>query len=140
MTDYTATESGTLIWVESVTGEFAAGHPTNSMNEVAAVEVFKSVSIWIVGIGTTIEIMSRRVFDPILVTGVLLQDQNTCNNEDKQTYSVFLLVVHERSNSAAGIGTVTSLTTNTDGSTTNTEMVDSAGDGMRRGRHLVVVM
>ena len=48
---------------------------------------------------------------------------------------VLFLVVHEWGNGSASIGTITCLTTNTNGSTANAKMVNSAGDSTRRGRH-----
>ena len=53
---------------------------------------------------------------------------------------VFLFIIHEGGNGLAGIGMITSLTTNTNCSAANAEMVDGAGDSARRRRHWVVVM
>ena len=47
-----------------------------------------------------------------------------------RTYLVFLFIKHERSNGPTGIGTVTSLTADTNGGMTNTQVVDSARDSM----------
>ena len=55
-------------------------------------------------------------------------------------YSILLFIEHKGSNGPASIGTVTSLATNTNSGTANAEIVDSAGDGTRRGRHCVEVM
>ena len=53
------------------------------------------------------------------------------------TYLVLLLIVHEGSNGVAGVGTITGLTTNTNGGSTNAEMINGAGDSTRRGRHCI---
>ena len=53
---------------------------------------------------------------------------------------VSLLIEHKRSYGPTGIGAVAGLATNTNGGTANAKMVDSAGDGARRGGHLVAVM
>ena len=57
-----------------------------------------------------------------------------------RTYTVLLFVVHKRGNGATGVGTITCLTMNVNGGTTDAEMVDGAGDGTRRGRHCIAVM
>ena len=53
------------------------------------------------------------------------------------TYVVFLLIEHKRSNGLTLIGMGPSLSTNADGSIANAEMVNSAGDSMEGGRHLM---
>ena len=50
-------------------------------------------------------------------------------------YSVPFLIKHEGSDGVAGVGTVAGLTMNLDGSTSDTELILGAGNGMRRGRH-----
>ena len=133
-------KSGALIWVQTMTRQFAMRHPTDGVDKVTTVEIFEPVLIWVMSIGATVELMSRRVFNTVLIMSILRQGQNTCNGEHRKTYTVLLLVVHERSNSPTGIGAVASLTTNMDSSTTDTQMVDGAGDGTRRGRHCMAVM
>ena len=67
-----------------MTSQFAACHPTNRMDEVPLVEIFKPVLIRVMGVGATVEVMSQRVFDSILVMGILQESQNMCNNKDRE--------------------------------------------------------
>ena len=69
--DDTTTKGGTLIGIQMMTGKFMTSHPTNGVDEIVTVKVFKPVLIWIMGVGPTIEVQSRRVFDPILITSIL---------------------------------------------------------------------
>ena len=71
MADNTATKSSALIRVQSVTSKLMTGHPTDGMNKVPAVKVFKPVLIQVVSVGSAVEVQSGRVLDPILVTSVL---------------------------------------------------------------------
>ena len=48
---------------------------------------------------------------------------------------VLLLIIHERNDGPTGVGVVTGLATDTDGSIANSEMVNGARDSTRRGRH-----
>ena len=107
------------------------------MDEVPSVEIFKPILIRVVSVGATVEIMSRRVFNSILVTGILQESQNTCNNKEQGTYLVLLLVVHERSNGSASVGMITGLTTNTDGGTANAKMINSTGNSARGRGHCI---
>ena len=59
-------------------------HSTNSMDEVSMVQVFEPVLVRVMSIGTTIEVVSQRVFNSILVVGILHKGQNACNNKDKK--------------------------------------------------------
>ena len=54
---------------------------------------------------------------------------------NSRAYTVSFLVEHEGSNGPPGVGTVTGLSTNTDGGTTPTELILSSRDGTRRHRH-----
>ena len=65
------TESGTLIWIQMMTSKLTASHPTDGMNKVAVVQVFKPILIRIMGVGATVKAHCRRVLDPILVTSIL---------------------------------------------------------------------
>ena len=71
MTDDTATEGGTLVRVKVMTAEFATGHTTNRVDEVGTVQIFEPVLIRVVGVGTTIEVVGRRVLPTFLVTCIL---------------------------------------------------------------------
>ena len=54
-----------------VTRELATSHATNCMDEIPTVEIFESVLVWIMGVGTTVELIRWRIFTTLLVTGVL---------------------------------------------------------------------
>ena len=71
MTNYTATKCGALIGIEVMAAEFATSHPTDGMDEVGPVEVFEPVLIGIVGVGSAVEIIGRRIFPTLLVTCIL---------------------------------------------------------------------
>ena len=53
----------------------------------------------------------------------------------RETYTILLLVVHKRSNGLTSVGAVTGLTMDLNSGAANAEMIDSAGDSTRRGRH-----
>ena len=78
MTDNTATEGSTLVWVETMTS-----HPTDGVDEVPTVQVFEPILVGVMCVGTSIELMSRRILDPVLVTSILGGRQDTCSNEDQ---------------------------------------------------------
>ena len=71
MTDNSATKGGTLIRIKMVPTELATSHPTDGMNEVGPVEVFKPVLIRVMGVGTTIEVVGRRILPTLLITCIL---------------------------------------------------------------------
>ena len=81
MTDNPPTKGGTLVRIKMVTREFATGHTTDGVDEVAAVEIFKPVLIRVMGVGTTVEVVRRRVFPSFLVTGVL-QTKSVHGNDE----------------------------------------------------------
>ena len=58
----------------------------------------------------------------------------------EKTHLVLLFVEHEGGDGTAGIGTITSLTANTNSGMADAKMVDSAGNSTRRGRHCIAVM
>ena len=76
------TKGGTLIRIQLVMRQLAMGHPTDGVNEVAMIQVFEPVLVRIMGIGATIKLVSRRVFNPILIMSVLGKHQDMCNNKD----------------------------------------------------------
>ena len=64
--------------------QFVAGHPTDGMDEIPAIKIFKPVLIRVMSVGLTIEVMSRRVFNSVLVASILKGNvNNTCNNKHK---------------------------------------------------------
>ena len=65
-------KGGTLIRIQSVMRQLAMSHPTDGMNEVASVKILEPILIRIVGVGATIEFMSRGVLNSILVTSILV--------------------------------------------------------------------
>ena len=71
MTDYTAAEGGALVRIEVVTTELSTSHPADGVDEVGAVKVFKPVLVRVVGVGTTVEIIGRRILPTFLVTCIL---------------------------------------------------------------------
>ena len=46
-------------------------HTTDGMNEISVIEIFKPVLIQVVSVGPTMELMSRGVFNLILVMSIL---------------------------------------------------------------------
>ena len=61
--------------------QFVRRYPTNRMDEVSSVQVLESILIWIMSIRATVEVMSQRVFDSVLVMSILWDGQNTWNVE-----------------------------------------------------------
>ena len=51
--------------------QLAVCHPTDGMDEVPAVQVFKPILIQVMSIGAMIEVMSRGVLDSVFVVGIL---------------------------------------------------------------------
>ena len=81
------------------------------------------------GIGTMIEIHHQWIFNPVLITSILWDDQYTCNIRGQNAYMVFLLIKHKGRNSPSGIGVVTSLTVNSNGSTAPAVLILGARNG-----------
>ena len=71
MTDNTATKGGALIRVEMIAGKLATSHPTNGVDEVATIQIFEPVLIRVMGVGTTVKVIRRRILPTLLVTSVL---------------------------------------------------------------------
>ena len=69
--DDTTTKCGALIRVQSVMGQLTPCHPTNGMNEVSSIEIFKTILVRVVGVGPMEEIMCRGVLDTILIMSIL---------------------------------------------------------------------
>ena len=120
--------------------QFAVCYSTDGMDEVTTVEVFEPILVRIMRVGMTVEVMSRQVFDPILVTSVLERTSEHVGCWVPRTYMVLLFVIHEGGNGTTSVGTIPSLAVNTNGSTTNAEMVNGTRDSARRRRHCVAVM
>ena len=71
MTDNPASESSALVGIEVMAAELTTGNPTNGVDEVGPVKVFKPVLIRVMGVGTTIKVIRRRVLSTFLVTCIL---------------------------------------------------------------------
>ena len=84
MTNDPSTESSALVGIKMVTTKFAAGHATNSVDEIGAIQVLKSVLIRIVGVGPTVELVGRRILAAFLITSVLGSDQHTSTEDLKE--------------------------------------------------------
>ena len=106
------------------------------------VKVFKPVLIWVMSVGPLEELMSRRVFHPVLITSILQKGQGVQDSKHEQTYMVPLFIEHERVYGMVLRGAAPHLSLNVNGSPTDTKLIDRAGDdagggGMtiRRHRH-----
>ena len=60
-----------MVRVKMVSTEFATCDSADRMDEVGAVKIFKPVLIRVVGVGSTIEIVGRRIFPTFLITCIL---------------------------------------------------------------------
>ena len=54
---------------------------------------------------------------------------------NNKTYMVFFFIEHEGGNGLTSVGVITSLTTDADSGAPNAMLIDSAGNGTRRGGH-----
>ena len=131
--DDATTEGGPLIGIELMTSQLSASHTTNCVDEVMTVKIFKSILIRVVCVGMAVEVHRRWICNPILVMSVLGMIQYMCNDELRRTYSVLLFVEHKRGNGPTGIGTSTSLTTDTDCGTASAILILGIWD--RAGGH-----
>ena len=64
-------ECGALVGIQTVTSQLAACHPTDRVNEVSVIEIFKPILIQVVGVGVTVEVMGRGILDTIFIASVL---------------------------------------------------------------------
>ena len=71
VTDNTAAECGMLIRIKMVTSQLTTSYPTDSMDEIPMIEIFEPILVWVVGIGSTIEVMGRGILDTILIASIL---------------------------------------------------------------------
>ena len=135
MTNDPTTEGGALIGVEVVTAQLAASHATDGMNEVAAEEIFEPVLIRVVGVGTQVKVVRRRVHSAFLVTCILGSSSVHVLRRSQRTYAVTLLVEHEGGNGPSGVGADPSLTADTDSGSASAVLILCAGDGASRHGH-----
>ena len=129
MANDATTEGGALVRIKVMATKLATGYPADGVDEVGPVEIFEPVLVRIMGVGTTIEVVSRRVLPTLLVTCILCNIQYMCNDEFKRTYSVSLLVEHEGCDSPSGVGTVPGLATDADSGATPAKLVLSSWNG-----------
>ena len=71
MTDDATMEHSVLIGVKMMMSQFAAYHPTNGVDEVLAIEIFKPVLIQVMGIRMMIKVVHQGVFNAVLVASIL---------------------------------------------------------------------
>ena len=64
-------EHGMLVRIKLVMSQLATGHPTDSVDKVAVVQIFEPVLIRVMSVGTTMEVRSQRVFNSVLITSIL---------------------------------------------------------------------
>ena len=71
MTNYATTEGGALIWIEVMAAKLTTSNAADGVDEVRAVQIFEPVLIGIMGVGTTVKVIGRRILPTFLVTCVL---------------------------------------------------------------------
>ena len=71
VTNYATTEGGALIRIEVMTTKLSTSDPTDRVDEVGPVQIFEPILVRIVGVGTTVEVVSRRVLPTLFVTCIL---------------------------------------------------------------------
>ena len=71
MTDDATAEGGALIGIEVMTTKLATSDSANRVDKVGPVKVLEPVLVRIMGVGPTIEIVSRRILPTLLVTCIL---------------------------------------------------------------------
>ena len=62
-----------LIRVKLVTSQLTMRHLADGMDEISSIEIFEPVLIWVMGVGLTMEVGSRRVLDPVFIMSILEQ-------------------------------------------------------------------
>ena len=65
------TERGALVRIEMVAGQLAASHPADGMDKVPMEQILKPVLVRVVCVGTTVEVVSRRILTALFITSVL---------------------------------------------------------------------
>ena len=71
MSNNAPTEGSSLIGVEVMPAEFAASHPTDGVDEVGPVKIFEPVLVRIMGVGSAVEVIGRRILTAFLITCIL---------------------------------------------------------------------
>ena len=86
-------------------------------------------------IGAMVEIHRRRVLNLILVTSVLWIIQYTSQRINRRTYAIFFFIKHEGGYGMTHVGTMASLTMDTNSGAAPTELILGAGNGASGHRH-----
>ena len=64
-------ERSILVRVQTMVSQLAMCHTTNGMDEGMVVKIFKPVLVQVMGVRTTVEVMSRRILDSVLIVSIL---------------------------------------------------------------------
>ena len=102
------------------------------MDEVLLIQIMEPILIWVVGVGMTIGVVGRRILNSVFITSILGEGIRTCATIKAKAYLIFLFIVHEGGNGMTLIGVLASLSTYMDSGPSNPELVDRAGDDVRR--------
>ena len=71
MTNDATTESGALIGIEMMTTKLGTSDPTNGVDEVGPVKIFEPVLVRVMGVGSAVEVIGRRILTAFLITCIL---------------------------------------------------------------------
>ena len=71
MTNDPPTKCGVLVGIKMVAAEFTTSHTTDRVDKVGPVQVFEPVLVRVVCVGTTVEIVRRRILPTFLITCIL---------------------------------------------------------------------
>ena len=106
-------------------------HTAQGVDEVPMIQIMELILIWVMSVGSVVEVMSRGVLHSILIASILKGVRTRLLTRNR-TYLVFLFIIHEGSNSVTLFGVLSALTTNTNGSMANLKLVNRAGDDAKR--------
>ena len=99
------------------------------MDEIATEQVFESVLVRVMGVGTTIEFVRRRILPTLLITSVLKTFSMWKVGGLGNTYTITLFIEHEGSDGPASVGMIAGLASNSDSGAAPAILILSAGDG-----------
>ena len=88
VTNNSTTEGSTLVWIQTMMCQFAVRHLTDGMNKVAMIKIFESVLVRIMGVGTMIKVMGRRIFDPVFITSILWKCQTRVTTKTRDLLGI----------------------------------------------------
>ena len=106
-------------------------HLAQSMYKVPTIQIVEPILIWVMGVGMAVEIMSRWVLHPILITSILWEVRTHVMMR-METYLVFLFIVHEGGDGPTLVGAGSSLATDLNGGMAYPQMVDGARNNVRK--------